>query len=181
MKSAARWFVKMLRPRRNIEIEPYPSMKHVRLSSNGTQICPGLRGRTAEIICLYCCVLGPRVDVHLRLPGESFLFSVDIVYKQNLCAPFSSTAEWYNFRVLLSQGYKLREIVPSPRGLLCAVSTEERRMDCRMYVEAEVGKKVRSICGFLPVLLYGWLCTSGEVILGARHRVGSTRSSVRHV
>lgn len=41
------------------------------------------------------------------------------------------------------QGYKLREIVPSPRGLLCALSTEERRMDCRMYVEAEVGKKVR--------------------------------------
>ena len=40
------------------------------------------------------------------------------------------------------QGYKLREIIPSPRGLVCALSTEERRMDCRMYVEAEVGKKV---------------------------------------
>ncbi|CBJ27241.1 conserved unknown protein [Ectocarpus siliculosus] len=47
---------------------------------------------------------------------------------------------------LAEKGYKLREIVPSPRGLLCAVSTEERRMDCRMYVEAEVGKKVVAPC-----------------------------------
>lgn len=41
----------------------------------------------------------------------------------------------------------MKKIVPSPRGLVCALSTEERRMDCRMYVEAEVGKKVR-----------GWYC-----------------------
>ncbi|CAM9329251.1 unnamed protein product [Scytosiphon promiscuus] len=47
---------------------------------------------------------------------------------------------------LAAKGYKLREIVPSPRGLLCAMSTEDRRMDCRMYVEAEVGKKVVAPC-----------------------------------
>ena len=45
-------------------------------------------------------------------------------------------------RAFVYQGYKVKEIVPSPRGLVCAVSTEEKRMDCRMYVEAEVGKKV---------------------------------------
>eukprot|EP00903_Cladosiphon_okamuranus_P005559 g5535.t1 len=47
---------------------------------------------------------------------------------------------------LAAKGYKLKEIVPSPRGLICAISTEERRMDCRMYVEAEVGKKVVAPC-----------------------------------
>ncbi|CAM9493765.1 unnamed protein product, partial [Discosporangium mesarthrocarpum] len=47
---------------------------------------------------------------------------------------------------LASRGYKVREIIPSPRGLTCALSTEERRMDCRMYVEAEVGKKVVAPC-----------------------------------
>ncbi|CAM9227215.1 unnamed protein product [Hapterophycus canaliculatus] len=47
---------------------------------------------------------------------------------------------------LAAKGYKLREIVPSPRGLLCAMSTEDRRMDCRMYVEAEVGRKVVAPC-----------------------------------
>lgn len=49
-------------------------------------------------------------------------------------------------------------------------------MDCRMYVEAEVGKKV-SICGFFPMLLYR--CTSGEVILGARGRVDSKQCTSR--
>eukprot|EP00752_Nemacystus_decipiens_P011033 g9802.t1 len=47
---------------------------------------------------------------------------------------------------LAAKGYKLKEIVPSPRGLVCAISTEEKRMDCRMYVEAEVGKKVVAPC-----------------------------------
>ncbi|CAM9697441.1 unnamed protein product [Ectocarpus sp. 8 AP-2014] len=68
---------------------------------------------------------------------------------QQLCMYQTRTALISN--PLADKGYKLREIVPSPRGLLCAVSTEERRMDCRMYVEAEVGKKA-SICEFLPVV-----------------------------
>lgn len=57
---------------------------------------------------------------------------------KRLFAPLAAALLLY----LLLQGYKLREIVPSPRGLVCAISTEEERMDCRMYVEAEVGKKV---------------------------------------
>ncbi|CAM9885913.1 unnamed protein product [Ectocarpus sp. 12 AP-2014] len=61
---------------------------------------------------------------------------------QQLCMYQTRTALISN--PLAEKGYKLREIVPSPRGLLCAVSTEERRMDCRMYVEAEVGKKAMS-------------------------------------
>lgn len=64
------------------------------------------------------------------IPGSSDDRKLYIV-----CPLLSVTIRW--------QGYKLREIVPSPRGLICAMSTEERRMDCRMYVEAEVGKKVR--------------------------------------
>ncbi|CAM9110709.1 unnamed protein product [Ectocarpus sp. 4 AP-2014] len=68
---------------------------------------------------------------------------------QQLCMYQTRTALISN--PLAEKGFKLREIVPSPRGLLCAVSTEERRMDCRMYVEAEVGKKA-SICGFFPVV-----------------------------
>ncbi|CAM9862592.1 unnamed protein product [Ectocarpus fasciculatus] len=63
---------------------------------------------------------------------------------QQLCMYQTRTALISN--PLADKGYKLREIVPSPRGLLCAVSTEERRMDCRMYVEAEVGKKVVAPC-----------------------------------
>lgn len=63
---------------------------------------------------------------------------------QQLCMYQTRTALISN--PLAAKGYKLREIIPSPRGLVCAISTEERRMDCRMYVEAEVGKKVVAPC-----------------------------------
>eukprot|EP00904_Undaria_pinnatifida_P013179 jgi/Undpi1/8992/HiC_scaffold_26.g11453.m1 len=63
---------------------------------------------------------------------------------QQLCMYQTRTALISN--PLAAKGYKLKEIIPSPRGLACAISTEERRMDCRMYVEAEVGKKVVAPC-----------------------------------
>lgn len=91
------------------------------------------------------CVVLPWLDFRREVP-DRVTSQVRNITKDNKSA-ISAVASTHPVPCaavvrFVSKGYKLREIVPSPRGLICAISTEEKRMDCRMYVEAEVGKKV---------------------------------------